>query len=67
MFVISLMPGISLSAHAGGFLGGLALGLLVPAGEIPNRAAARAWEILAVACVLLVLFSFYKIAVHGSP
>ena len=67
MFVISLMPGISLSAHAGGFLGGLALGLVVPAGEIRNRAAARAWEILAVACALLVLFSFYKIAVHGSP
>ena len=67
MFVISLMPGISLAAHAGGFLGGLALGLVVPAGEIRNRAAARAWEFLAVACILLVLFSFYKIAVHGSP
>jgi rhomboid protease GluP len=67
MFVISLMPGISLSAHAGGFLGGLALGWLVPAGEIRNRTAARVWEVLAVVCVLLVVFSFYRIAVHGSP
>jgi rhomboid protease GluP len=67
MFVISLMPGISLSAHAGGFLAGLALGWVVPAGEIHNRSAARVWEILAVACVLLVVYSFYQIAVHGSP
>jgi rhomboid protease GluP len=67
MFVISLMPGISLSAHAGGFVGGLALGWLVPAGELRRRSAARFWEVVAIACVLLVLFSFYRIAVQGGP
>jgi rhomboid protease GluP len=67
MFVISLMPGISFSAHAGGFLGGLALGWLVPSGELRGRGAARIWEALAVACVLLVLYSFYRIAVEGGP
>jgi rhomboid protease GluP len=67
MFVISLMPGISLAAHAGGFLAGLALGWVVPAGELRSRGAARIWEGLSIACVALVLFSFYRVAVSGGP
>jgi len=67
MFVISLMPGISFAAHAGGFLGGLVLGWVVPPGELRRRASIRAWDLVAIACALLVLFSFYRIAVQATP
>ena len=62
MFIISLMPGISLSAHAGGFIAGALMGLVISPGPIRERESAIVWDVMAVAGVLLVLFSFYQVA-----
>jgi len=48
--------------HAGGFACGALLGLIVPSGSYRNRSEAAAWEIAAIAGVLLVVYCFYKVA-----
>lgn len=62
MFVISLLPGISFWAHAGGFLMGLLLGWLVPSRELKTARSRRAWGLAATSGVLLVLFAFWQVA-----
>ena len=66
--ILSLLVrgGIDHVNHAGGFVCGALAGLVVSAGSVRGRAAAVAWEVAAVAGVLLVLFSFYKIAVSAA-
>jgi rhomboid protease GluP len=63
MFIISLAPGISLAAHAGGFAAGALLGLVIPAEPIRGRSENLAWDVIAAVGVLLVLYSFYQVAV----
>jgi rhomboid protease GluP len=53
--------------HAGGFLCGATAGLFVPGGGFRSRAEAAAWEAVAIGAVLLVLFSFYKVAAGVVP
>lgn len=65
MFIISVLPGISFVAHAGGFLGGIILGMAVPYGHFRNRSSARIWEALSLAGVLLVLFAFLQVALQA--
>ena len=62
MFIISLAPGISLAAHAGGFAAGALLGLVIPHEPIRGRGANLAWDAAAAAGVLLVVYSFYMVA-----
>jgi rhomboid protease GluP len=57
-----LVRGIDHVNHIGGFLCGALLGWIVPGGGFRGRAAATAWKTAAIAGVLLVLFSFYKVA-----
>ena len=66
ILIFSLLPGISLLSHAGGFAGGLLLGLAVPAGAIRERRRNMTWQLLSMAGVLLVLFVFYQVSVHGQ-
>ena len=66
ILIISLLPGISLLAHAGGFVAGLVLGWIVPTGRFRSRATARTWQLLSLAGVVLVLFCFYQVSVHGT-
>lgn len=66
ILLFSLLPGISLVGHAGGFAGGFLLGLAIPA---EGRAAQRnesAWQFLALAGVALALLAFYQVSVHGA-
>jgi membrane associated rhomboid family serine protease len=66
IFFMSLLPGISFLSHAGGFVGGFLAGLAIQA---PTRGASRSdtiWQWLSLASVLLVLYAFYNVALHGQ-
>jgi rhomboid protease GluP len=65
LLVFSLLPGVDLLCHLGGFVAGLGLGLVVPAGPFRGRASAAVWNGLLLACLTLVLWSFYQVARHG--
>lgn len=60
-----LVRGIDHINHAGGFVCGALLGLLVPPGPFRGRAEAVAWEIAAGAGALLVVYCFYRVAVSA--
>jgi membrane associated rhomboid family serine protease len=62
--VYSLQPGIDLSAHLGGGLGGAAIGGLIALPLAPN---ARAWRPLAAASVLLMAASVAAALARGRP
>jgi len=66
LLVFSLLPGIDLLCHLGGFLTGFALGFLVPAGPLRGPRAGALWEGLLLALVLVILFAFYRVAAHGA-
>ncbi len=66
ILVFSLLPGISLLSHAGGFVGGFLIGLVMPAGSFRSRGSAGLIQGLALAGVLLVLWAFYHVAAHGA-
>lgn len=57
-----VVRGIDHVNHAGGFACGALLALIVPSGSFRNRSEGRAWEIAAIAGVLLVVYCFYKAA-----
>jgi membrane associated rhomboid family serine protease len=57
-----VVSGIDHVNHAGGFACGALLALIVPSGPYRKPAEARAWEIAAIAGVLLVVYCFYKVA-----
>jgi len=64
VLIFSLIAGggIDHLNHAGGLLCGALLGLVVPSGSYRGRGEALAWEVAALAGVLLVLLCFYKVA-----
>jgi rhomboid protease GluP len=66
IFVFSLLPGVDLLSHAGGFAGGCLLGLVMPPGPFRNRATALLWETLALVAVVALLASFFMMAGHGG-
>jgi rhomboid protease GluP len=66
MVVMSLLPGIDWRSHLGGFLTGAVCGLLIPWGPYRGRAAATAWSLAVLACLVACVFAFYAMAVHGA-
>jgi rhomboid protease GluP len=58
--VMSLQPGISLSGHIGGLIGGFAVGLVAGRPGHPGSARELFWKICAYAAVALVVFCWYK-------
>ena len=66
IFIFSLLPGVDFLSHAGGFVCGGALGLVVPPGPFRSRATALLWEGLALAATVVVLASFYLMANRGA-
>lgn len=65
VLAMSLLPGVDLLSHAGGFVSGAALGWVAPPGAFRSRGAARLWGALAAAGIVLVLLSFYRVARSG--
>jgi hypothetical protein len=66
LLVFSLLPGIDLLCHAGGFAAGFAMGFVFRPGPIRSRAAAAAWNASLLLAVGLVLWSFWQVARHGA-
>jgi len=66
LLIFSFLPGIDLLCHLGGFVGGLLLGFVVPAGPVRNLRAASLWDGLVWALVLVILLAFSQVAVHGT-
>jgi rhomboid protease GluP len=62
----SLLPGISLLSHAGGLAGGFLASLLAGAGPSASKLGSLAWQLAALAGVVLVLLAFYNVALHGQ-
>jgi len=57
LFVLGfLMPGVNNVAHAGGFVGGFAAGLVLALAE--RRAETAFDQLLATACIVLTLLGF---------
>lgn len=65
MVVMSLLPGVDLLNHLGGFLTGFVLGWIVPYGPFRGRAAAILWDVLMLAAVATALWSFWRMAIDG--
>jgi rhomboid protease GluP len=66
ILAFSLLPGVSLLGHVGGFVGGFLLGLVVPAGAPRSRLTNMMWQLAALAGVLLTLWAFTCVALHGE-
>jgi hypothetical protein len=65
MIGISLIPGIDMVNHAGGFAMGCAMGYITPSGPFRSRANELTWQVLAWLALGLVLASLYMMATHG--
>jgi len=64
ILIISLLPGVDMAAHLGGFISGVALGLVIPEGEPETRAGENLWNALAVFSVLVIAGSFVLMALQ---
>src|SRR5262249_22433514 len=68
ILVFSLMPGVDMAAHIGGFVGGFAIAWVAGAGE--TRYASpwtnRLWQLCAVFCVILTACCFLKMYLSFS-
>jgi rhomboid protease GluP len=64
IFLISLLMGgrVDHLAHAGGLVTGFILAWVIPWGPIRNKQTKAAWDLVAILCILAVLFAFYKIS-----
>ena len=58
--VLSLGPGISLSAHLGGLLGGFIVGALGGLPGPPDTSREYAWKALAAFAILFVIYCFFQ-------
>jgi rhomboid protease GluP len=57
--VLSILPGVDLAAHVGGFVGGFLTGLVAGLPGLPNSPRELAWKILAGAAIALALYAFW--------
>lgn len=64
IFVLSLLPGISITAHLGGFASGFALGYLIPEGQPETRPSENLWNGLAILSVVIIAGSFALMALQ---
>jgi rhomboid protease GluP len=58
--VLSLMPGVSLSAHVGGFIGGFLVGVIGGLPGLPNTPREQLWRVLAALAILILLYAFWQ-------
>jgi rhomboid protease GluP len=67
LLVFSLLPGVDLLCHVGGFLAGFGLGWLIRSGPVRTRALAVAWDVALFLMVGVVLWSFWQVARSRPP
>jgi membrane associated rhomboid family serine protease len=58
--VLSLLPGIDIAAHIGGFVGGFLIGLVAGLPGLPNSPRETLWKILAGLAVALAVYAFWQ-------
>jgi rhomboid protease GluP len=56
--VLSILPGVDMAAHVGGFAGGFLIGLVAGLPGLPNTPREVLWKILAGLAVALALYAF---------
>jgi rhomboid protease GluP len=64
--IISLLPGVDLAAHAGGFVGGGLMGLVMSDRHSPRRFSDRAWKIIESVALVLLVLSFLPLVMGAS-
>jgi rhomboid protease GluP len=62
--VMSLWGSVSLAGHIGGFVGGLAVGLIAGLPGLPGSPREAFWKFAGVACVLLVGLAWFEALTH---
>ena len=58
--VLSLLPGVDLAAHIGGFIGGFLVGFAGGLPALPNSPKENLWKALAGFAVLIVIWAFIR-------
>jgi rhomboid protease GluP len=58
--LFSLMPGVSLTAHLGGLVGGFVVGYAAGEPRYEGSSAETAWRVASWVCILLTAYSFLK-------
>ncbi len=58
--VLSFMPGVSLSAHVGGLVGGFLIGLVGGLPGLPGTPRELLWKVLAAVALLVTLYAFWQ-------
>jgi rhomboid protease GluP len=58
--VLSLMPGVDLAAHIGGFIGGFLVGAIGGLPGLPNSPKETLWKVLAGTAIAVVLWAFFQ-------
>jgi rhomboid protease GluP len=58
--VLSLMPGIDIAAHLGGFMGGFAVGWLAGLPGLPNAPRETLWRVLAGVAIAFTLYAWLQ-------
>ncbi|MBV8113826.1 MAG: rhomboid family intramembrane serine protease [Silvibacterium sp.] len=56
--VLSLIPGVDLAAHVGGFIGGFLVGVVAGLPGLPGTSRETVWRVLAGIAVAITLFAF---------
>jgi rhomboid protease GluP len=64
IFIFGLFFSVDNAAHIGGLVLGLALGYLIPSGEVQTRTEQKLWNTLAVISVLIIAASFALMAMQ---
>ena len=57
--VLSFMPGVSLSAHVGGLIGGFSVGAIAGLPGLPNAPRELLWKVLAGVAIAVTLYAFW--------
>ncbi len=58
--VMSILPGIDLAAHVGGFVGGFLVGLIAGLPGLPNTPREHLWKVLAGIAIAVTLYAFWR-------